>query len=81
MTMLHQPVYIADLESLTSAVLHLLRDAAIDRKCENVVAACIQPDMPFQCFKIPCTKENYWARMLADSAESLVIQFRVTMCT
>jgi hypothetical protein len=67
-------------ERLASAVLHLLRDTGIDRKCENFVVACIQPDMPFQCFKIPCTKENYWARMLADSENTATFAYVTTRC-
>ncbi|KAK4160707.1 hypothetical protein QBC43DRAFT_245134, partial [Cladorrhinum sp. PSN259] len=67
-------------EYLVSAVLHLLRDTGIDRKCHNLVVACIQPNMPFQCFKIPCTKENYWARMLADSESTATFAYVTTQC-
>jgi len=67
-------------ECLVSAVLHLLRDTGIDRKNQNFAVACIQPSMPFQCFKIPCTKENYWARMLTDSEETATFAYVTTQC-
>ena len=67
-------------EGLVSAVLHLLRDTGIDRKAENFVVTCIQPNLPFQCFKIPCRKENYWARMLADSEDTATFAYVTTRC-
>ncbi|KAH8756005.1 hypothetical protein F5883DRAFT_174286 [Diaporthe sp. PMI_573] len=67
-------------EGLVVAVLNLLGDTGIDRKSQNFVIACIQPNLPFQCFKIPCKKENYWARMLADSEETATFAYVTTQC-
>ncbi|CZR54718.1 uncharacterized protein PAC_04602 [Phialocephala subalpina] len=67
-------------ESLVIAVLFLLRDTGVDRKGQNFVIARIQPDLPFQCFKVPCRKESYWARMLADSEEIATFSYITTQC-
>lgn len=67
-------------ENLAFAVLYLLRDTGFDRKGQNFVIACIQPDLPFQCFKVPCKKENYWARMLADSDDTATFAYVTTQC-
>ncbi|KAK4213561.1 ankyrin 3 [Rhypophila decipiens] len=72
----HQTVF----EGLVTAVLHLLRGTGIDRKGEDFVVACIQPDLPFRCFKIPCRKENYWTRMLADSEDTATFAYVTTRC-
>ncbi|XXH00929.1 drs2 neo1 protein [Hypoxylon texense] len=67
-------------ENIVLKVLFLLRDTGIDRTGQNFVIACIQPDIPFQCFKVPCKKENYWARMLADSEEIATFAYATTRC-
>ncbi|KAI1763578.1 hypothetical protein GGR53DRAFT_497178 [Hypoxylon sp. FL1150] len=67
-------------ENLVLKILFLLRDTGIDRTGQNFVIACIQPDIPFQCFKVPCKKENYWARMLADSEEVATFAYVTTRC-
>jgi hypothetical protein len=67
-------------EALVIAVLHLLRDTGVDRKGQNFSIACIQPHLPFKCFKIPCKNESYWARMLADSEETATFAYVTTQC-
>ncbi|RYP91173.1 hypothetical protein DL770_002702 [Monosporascus sp. CRB-9-2] len=67
-------------ESLVFAILHLLRDTGIDRNGQNFVIACIQPDFPFHCFKVPCKSENYWTRMLADSEDTATFAYITTQC-
>jgi hypothetical protein len=67
-------------ENLVTAVLFLLQDTGVDRKGQNFVIACIQPDIPFQCFKVPCRKESYWARMLADSEDTATFAYITTQC-
>lgn len=70
----------AEFEGLVFAVLYLLRDTGIDRKGDYFVIACVQRDLPFQCFKIPCKNENYWARMLIDSEDSATFAYVTTQC-
>ncbi|KAK4444399.1 hypothetical protein QBC34DRAFT_442505 [Podospora aff. communis PSN243] len=67
-------------ESLAVSVLFLLQDTGVDRKGQNLVVGCIQPDMPFQCFRLPCRKENYWARMIADSEDVATFAYMTTDC-
>lgn len=67
-------------ESLVFAVLFLLQDTGVDRKGQHFVVGCIQPDLPFECFKVPCRKENYWARMVADSEEIATFAYMTTGC-
>lgn len=70
----------AEFEGLIFAVLYLLRDTGIDRKGDQFVIACVQSDLPFQCFKMPCKNENYWARMLIDSEDSATFAYVTTQC-
>ncbi|KAI6090707.1 heterokaryon incompatibility protein-domain-containing protein [Hypoxylon rubiginosum] len=67
-------------ENIVLKILFLLRDTGIDRTGQNFVIACIQPDIPFQCLKVPCKKENYWARILADSEEIATFAYVTTRC-
>lgn len=67
-------------ENLVLAVLLLLQGTGVDRKGQNFVIACTQPNLPFQCFKVPCTQESYWARMLADSEEIATFAYITTKC-
>ncbi|KAK7700888.1 hypothetical protein SLS64_010739 [Diaporthe eres] len=69
-----------EFEGLVFAVLYLLRDTGIDRKCDQFVVACVQSGLPFQCFKIPCKNENYWARMLIDSEDNATFAYVTTQC-
>lgn len=69
-----------EFEGLVFAVLYLLRDTGIDRKGDQFVIACVQSDLPFQCFKMPCKNENYWARMLIDSEDSATFAYVTTQC-
>ncbi|KAL1860712.1 hypothetical protein Daus18300_009055 [Diaporthe australafricana] len=70
----------AEFEGLVFAMLYLLRDTGIDRKGDHFVVACVQSELPFQCFKIPCKKENYWSRMLIDSEDSATFAYVTTQC-
>ncbi|KAK3365018.1 hypothetical protein B0T24DRAFT_598336 [Lasiosphaeria ovina] len=67
-------------ESLAIAVLFLLQDTGMDRKGQDLIIGCIQPDLPFQCFRIPCRRENYWARMIADSEDIATFAYMTTRC-
>ncbi|KAH8803402.1 hypothetical protein F5884DRAFT_805396 [Xylogone sp. PMI_703] len=67
-------------ENLVFAILFLLQDTGVDPKGENFFIACIQPDSPSHCFKVPCKKESYWARMLADSEEIATFAYITTKC-
>ncbi|KAI1375232.1 hypothetical protein F4677DRAFT_144715 [Hypoxylon crocopeplum] len=69
-------------ESLAFAILYLLRDTGVDRKGQNFVVACIQVNLPFRCFKVPCKgdSESYWARMLADSEDNATFAYMTTQC-
>lgn len=67
-------------ESLVVAVLFLLQDTGVDRKGQNFIIGCIQPDLPFQSFTIPCRRENYWARMVADSEDIATFAYMTTQC-
>ncbi|KAI0528315.1 hypothetical protein F5B22DRAFT_30833 [Xylaria bambusicola] len=67
-------------ESLVLAILFLLQDTGVDRKGENFTVGCIQPDIPFQCFNIPCRSQNYWARMVADSEDIATFAYVTTQC-
>ena len=67
-------------ENLVMAILFLLQDTGVDRKGENFIIGCIQPDIPFQCFNIPCRRENYWARMVADSEDIATFAYMTTRC-
>ncbi|KAF8864499.1 hypothetical protein BDZ45DRAFT_757234 [Acephala macrosclerotiorum] len=67
-------------ESLVAAVLGLLQDTGVDREGQNFIIACIQSDLPFQCFKAPWRKESYWALMLADSEDIATFAYIATQC-
>lgn len=67
-------------ESLAVAVLFLLQDTGFDHKGQTFVIGCIQPELPFQCFKVSCREENYWARMVADSEEVATFAYITTQC-
>ncbi|KAF7536553.1 hypothetical protein G7054_g4418 [Neopestalotiopsis clavispora] len=67
-------------EGLVIAVLTLMRDTGIDKKGDNFVIGCIQPGIAFQCFQVPCTKENYWTRMLTDSDEIATFAYITMDC-
>lgn len=67
-------------ESLLIAILTLMRDTGIDKKGENFVIGCVQPGISFQCFQVPCSKENYWTRMLADSDEVATFAYITIDC-
>ncbi|KAJ0110278.1 ankyrin protein [Diaporthe amygdali] len=69
-----------EFEGLVFAVLYLLRDTGIDRQGDQFVVACVQNNLPFQCFKIPCKNENYWARMLIDSEDNATFAYVTTQC-
>ena len=72
------------LQDLVLAVLNLLRDTGVDPRITGsdatLVVACIQPGLPFQCFKIPCRASSYWARMLADSEDTATFAYVTTQC-
>lgn len=57
-----------------------MRDTGIDKKGDNLVIGCIQPNIAFHCFRIPCTKENYWTRMLTDSDEVATFAYITMDC-
>ncbi|KAI1361248.1 hypothetical protein F5Y08DRAFT_330958 [Xylaria arbuscula] len=67
-------------EDLVMDVLSLLRDTGVDREGDNFVIGCIQPDIPFRCFSVPCRKENYWARIVADSEDIATFAYMTTQC-
>ncbi|KAI0450232.1 hypothetical protein F5B21DRAFT_529219 [Xylaria acuta] len=67
-------------ENLVMAILFLLQDTGVDRKGENFLIGCIQPNIPFQCFNIPCRRENYWARMVADSEDIATFAYVTMRC-
>lgn len=67
-------------ESLAVAVLFLLQNTGVDRKGQNFVIGCIQPDLPFQCFKVSCRGENYWTRMVADSEDIAAFAYMTAQC-
>lgn len=67
-------------ESLVLAVLFIMQDTGVDRNGENFIIGCIQPDLPPQCFRVPCRRENYWARMVADSEEIATFAYMTTRC-
>ncbi|KAI1171258.1 hypothetical protein F4777DRAFT_65589 [Nemania sp. FL0916] len=67
-------------ESLVVAILFLLQDTGVDRTGENFIIGCIQPKIPFQCFNIPCRRENYWTRMAADSEDIATFAYVTTQC-
>jgi hypothetical protein len=67
-------------ESLVMAVLLLLQGTGIDRKGQNFIIASAQPNLPFQCFKVPTSRESYWARILADSEETATFAYITTTC-
>lgn len=67
-------------ENLIFAILFLLQDTGVDRKGQNFIVAFIQRDSPSHCFKVPCKKETYWARMLVDSEEVATFAYITTKC-
>lgn len=67
-------------EALAVGVLFLLQETGVDRKGSNFVIGCIQLDMPFQCFNVPCRGENCWARMVADSDEVATFAYVTNKC-
>ncbi|KAI0441414.1 hypothetical protein F4803DRAFT_420505 [Xylaria telfairii] len=67
-------------ENLVVAILFLLQHTGVDHKGENFIIGCIQPDIPFQCFSIPCRRENYWARIVADSEDIATFAYVTTGC-
>jgi hypothetical protein len=67
-------------ESLAFAVLFVLQDTGVDRDGENFIVGCIQPGIPDQCIRIPCKKENYWTRIVADSEDHATFVYMTTDC-
>jgi hypothetical protein len=67
-------------ESPIMAVLFLLQDTGIDTRAKTFSIGCIQPGLPFQCFKVPCRGENFWARMIADSEDIATFAYMTTEC-
>lgn len=61
-------------------VLSILAHTGVDRNSECFSVAWIQKNKPFQCFKISCQKESYWARILADSADCATFAYITPKC-
>ncbi|QKX64833.1 uncharacterized protein TRUGW13939_12009 [Talaromyces rugulosus] len=61
-------------------ILSVLQFTGIDRKGEYLVVAWIQRHKPFQCFRIPCEKESYWARILMDSEDCATFAYVTSNC-
>lgn len=61
-------------------ILHIMQHTGIDRAGENFVIACVQKQNPFQCFKIPCENESYWARILADTPDCATFAYITLEC-
>lgn len=61
-------------------ILNIMQYTGVDRKGENFVIACVQKQNPFQCFKISCENESYWARILADTAECATFAYIILEC-
>jgi hypothetical protein len=61
-------------------VLSVLQHTGIDKKGDYFVIAWIQKNKPFQCFKVGCEKESYWARILADSVDCATFAYVTSKC-
>lgn len=61
-------------------ILSVLQYTGIDKRGENLVVAWIQRNKPFQCFKIPCERESYWARILMDSEDCATFAYITPKC-
>jgi hypothetical protein len=61
-------------------ILMTLQHTGIDKKGGHLIVAWIQVGKPFQCFKVPCEKESYWARILADSGDCATFAYITPQC-
>ena len=61
-------------------ILSMLQHTGIDEKGEHFTIAWIQRGKPFQCFDVPCKKESYWARILADSRDCATFAYITPKC-
>lgn len=62
------------------SILSVLQHTGVDKKGEKFVIAWIRKKKPFQCFKIGCEKESYWARILADSTDCATFAYVTSKC-
>jgi hypothetical protein len=61
-------------------ILLTLQYTGIDKRGAHLIIAWIQRNKPFQCFKVPCEKESYWARILADSGDCATFAYITSKC-
>ena len=50
--------------TLFNRILTILKGTGIDRDDENFVIAWANPNNPSLCFKVPCKKVSFWAKIL-----------------
>jgi hypothetical protein len=66
-------------ETLVRALLLALVPTGLDKK-DNLVICWPSNDSIIQCIKVPCQKENYWARILADSDKIATFAYMTPQC-
>lgn len=64
---------------LVCCIIRTLRETGLDRDGNLVIAWPREHDI-YQCFKVPCEKQSYWARILADSKDSATFAYVSTKC-
>ncbi|KAF8865938.1 hypothetical protein BDZ45DRAFT_379368 [Acephala macrosclerotiorum] len=64
---------------LVCSIIRTFRETGLDRDGNLVIAWPREHDV-YQCFKVPCEKQSYWARILADSKDSATFSYVSTKC-
>jgi len=54
---------------LVRRILEILQNTGVDREGKCLTIAWPKEGDVQRCFKIPCEKQSFWARMLADSED------------
>ncbi|KAK2758174.1 hypothetical protein FQN54_004018 [Arachnomyces sp. PD_36] len=65
---------------LIRRILVLLKHTGVDREGKNLSIAWPQEDDVYRCFRIPCKKQSFWARILADSEDCATFAYVSSKC-
>jgi len=65
---------------LIRRILELLQNTGVDQEGSHLRVAWPQVGDLLRCFKIPCQKQSFWARILADSADCATFAYISSKC-
>ncbi|KAI9740892.1 MAG: hypothetical protein M1818_004497 [Claussenomyces sp. TS43310] len=73
-----------DLQILVLNIVHrtlnILKDTGIDSKGEHFSIAWARPEDPFSCFRIPCKRASFWAKILTDTEDCATFAAITSQC-